>query len=146
MNQSHSCKVYLSWYDVELLTRTVTNKIKKSKKSYDAILGITNGGIIPARLLARELNINLILLLPIRDKRFRIEEMPALYKEKKYLIVDEIYDTGNTYSVVSAELRRFDCDFAFLLKRRHNNTGNFRAYIGKVLNHSKWVQFPWERE
>ena len=142
VSEKRSSKEYCSWEEVESLTRIVADKIRKSNKTYDAILGITNGGIVPARLMARELNIDYIQLVPVRNKKLYKQEMPLLFKDKKYLIIDEIYDTGNTFSKVYDAVRMFDCDFAFLMSRyEHNSRG---TYIGKVLNHNKWIVFPWE--
>jgi uncharacterized protein len=64
------------------------------------LLWASNGGIIPARLLARELDIDYIQLIPVRNKELCKEELPLLLKDKKYLIIDEIYDTGATFSKV----------------------------------------------
>ncbi|MFL6383161.1 MAG: phosphoribosyltransferase [Nitrososphaeraceae archaeon] len=143
VSEKKSPKVYCNWDEVESLTRTIADKIRRSKnKEYDAILAVTRGGIIPARLMARELGINYIQLIPVRDKKLYIEEMPVLRKDKKYLVIDEIYDTGNTFYKVHDAVKIFDCDFAFLMSRYdHNNRG---TYIGKVLNHNKWIVFPWE--
>ena len=144
MSEKRSSKEYCSWEEVGSLTRIVADKIRKSNKTYDAILGITNGGIVPARLMARELNIDYIQLVPVRNKKLYKHEMPLLFKDKKYLIIDEIYDTGNTFSKVYDAVRMFDCDFAFLMSRyEHNSRG---TYVGKVLNHNKWIVFPWEQK
>lgn len=133
---------YCNWEEVESLVELVADKIRSSNKIYDIILGITNGGVIPARLMARELNIDHIQLIPIRRKKLYEEEMPALFKEKNYLVIDEIYDTGDIYSKVHDALKTFDCDFAFLMSRYQVY---FKAaYIGKILNHNKWIVFPWE--
>ena len=88
--------------------KKVTNEIESSNKKYDAILGITNGGIIPARLIARELEIDHILFIPVRSKKLHKEEMSPVLTGKKYLIADDIYDTGNIYAIVSSEVERFD--------------------------------------
>ena len=142
ISEKNSPKEYCNWEEIELLTKIVTDKIRGSNKEYDAILGITNGGIIPARLMARELNIDYIQLIPVRHKKLYKEEMPLLLKDKKYLIIDEIYDTGYTFFKVYDAVKIFDCDFAFLMSRyEHNSRGN---YIGKVLNHNNWIVFPWE--
>ena len=142
ISEKNSPKEYCNWEEIESLTKIVADKIRRSNKMYDAILGITNGGVIPARLMARELNIDYIQLIPVRHKKLYKEEMPLLLKDKKYLIVDEIYDTGNTLCKVYVAVRIFDCDFAFLMSRyEHNSRG---IYIGKVLNHNKWIVFPWE--
>ncbi len=142
IREKNSPKEYCNWEEVESLTRIVADKIRRSNKKYDAILAITKGGIIPARLMARELDIDYIHLIPVRDKKLYKEEMPLLLKDKKYLIIDEIYDTGDIFYKVYEAVRVFDCDFAFLMSRYELN--NTRTYIGKVLNHNKWIVFPWE--
>ena len=131
-----------NWNEVQCLVKIVADKIRSSNKIYDVILAITNGGVIPARLMARELNIDHIQLIPVRQKKLYKEEMPILFKDKKYLVIDEIYDTGDIYSKVHDVLKIFDCDFAFLMSRYQVNFKG--AYIAKILNHSKWIVFPWE--
>ena len=143
VNEVSSPKEYCSWEEVELLTKTVAQKIQTSNKKYDIILGITNGGIIPARLMARELDINHIQFIPIRNKKLYKKEMFPLFKVKKYLIVDEILDTGETFSKVYNIIRMLDCDFAFLMSR-YRYTGKSSVFVGKLLNHNKWIVFPWE--
>jgi uncharacterized protein len=93
--------------------------------------------------MARELNINDIQFIPIRNKKLFINELRPLLKGKKYLIVDDIYDTGNTFSKVFDSLRGFDCDFAFLMSRYRDGNA---TVVAKILNHNKWVVFPWERK
>jgi hypoxanthine phosphoribosyltransferase len=147
LSEKNSLKEYYSWEEVELLTKILAQKIRKStKKRYDAILSVTNGGIIPARLMARELDINFIQFIPIRNKKLYKQEMPLLTKYKKYLIIDEIYDTGDTFYKVFDVVRTFNCDFAFLICRYRDNINNDirRIYVGKILNHNKWIVFPWE--
>ena len=145
ISKKNSPKEYCSWEEVESLIKTVANKIRRlTTKKYDSILAVTNGGIIPARLIARELNINEIHFIPIGNKKLNEQHMPLLFKDKKYLIVDEMYDTGDTFSKIHEVTRVFDCDFAFLMSRYKNNNAANGMYIGKILNHKKWIVFPWE--
>ena len=145
INKKNSHREYCSWEEVESLTKVVADKIKRSKrKRYDAILAVTNGGIIPARLMARELNVKHIQFIPVRNKKLHEYEMPPLFIDKKYLIVDEIYDTGEIFSKVSDATRIFDCDFAFLMSRYKKNNSAKITYVGKILNNNKWIVFPWE--
>jgi hypoxanthine phosphoribosyltransferase len=149
VNEYSSPKEYYSWRQIELLIKTVADKILRSNKRYDAILGITNGGIIPARLIARELDINHISFIPFRSGKLHKEEMPSLLESKKYLVIDDIYDTGNIFSVASNEVGKFNCDFAFLVRRFADDDGGGcggETYIGEILNHKKWIVFPWERK
>jgi uncharacterized protein len=93
--------------------------------------------------MARELDINHIQFIPIRNKKLYKKEMFPLFKVKKYLIVDEILDTGETFSKVYNIIRMLDCDFAFLMSR-YRYTGKSSVFVGKLLNHNKWIVFPWE--
>lgn len=148
VNEYSSPKEYYSWKQIESLVKKVANKMLSSNKSYNAILGVTNGGIIPARLIARELGISHILFISVRSKKLHKEEMSPLFDSKKYLVIDDIYDTGDTYSVVSNEMGKFDCDFAFLVRRFANNDDDAggKIYVGEILNHKRWIVFPWEQK
>ena len=144
VNEKSSPKEYCSWEEVGLLTKIVATKIQGSNKKYDVILGVTNGGIIPARLMALELDIQHIQFIPVRNKNVNTEEMPQLATDKKYLVVDEIYDTGETFTKVHHAMRNFDCDYAYLVRRFDDTNDNQTLFVGKILNHDKWIVFPWE--
>jgi hypoxanthine phosphoribosyltransferase len=141
IDEESSPKEYYSWNEIEELVKDIANLIQRSKKNYNLILAITNGGLVPARLLARELDINNIQFIPIRNKKLYREEMLSLDRNRKYLVVDDIYDTGDTFSKVFAIVKDFDCDFAFLMSRYKDNNA---PLVAKILNHEKWIVFPWE--
>ena len=67
--------------------------------------------------MARGLNIDFIQFIPVRNKELQREEMPLLHKDKKYLVIDEIYDTGDTFSKVYDVVKVVDNDFAFLMSK-----------------------------
>jgi hypothetical protein len=54
------------------------------------------------------------------------------------LIINDIYDMGDTYSRVAGALKDFRRDFCFCMSR-HKSHG----ITGKVLNHNRWILFPW---
>ncbi|MGZ5491803.1 MAG: hypothetical protein ACXWE6_13840, partial [Nitrososphaeraceae archaeon] len=97
---------YLDWDDIENLVKKTALKIKKNNKKYDLIIGIKNGGIIPALLISRELDINDIEFISI--KRNKIFKFNKFHKNKKYLLIDEIYDTGKTFFIVNEYFKRFE--------------------------------------
>ena len=134
---------YLDWDDIENLVKKTALKIKKNNKKYDLIIGIKNGGIIPALLISRELDINDIEFISI--KRNKIFKFNKFHKNKKYLLIDEIYDTGKTFFIVNEYFKRFEYDYACLVSRyRIPDNNNNKIVSGKILNHKKWIVFPWE--
>jgi len=132
-------KQHCSWQEIERLVKNVAAQVNKSGTRYDCILAITKGGIVPARLLSRETGIDVVQLVPMRDKTVVMSEMPVLDPGKRYLVIDDIYDTGNTYRKVVDALQNVACDFCFCMSRyrSHGITAN-------VLDHNKWIIFPWE--
>jgi uncharacterized protein len=133
-------EIACSWQEIERLAKEISLQIKKSRAIYDYILGITNGFVIPAKLLSRELGIDLVQFVPVRNKTLIKPEMPALHADRRYVIMDDIHDTADTYNKVADALKRFSYDFAFCMSRYKQNYGLF----AKMLNHEKWVVFLWE--
>lgn len=138
---SRSEKEPVSWFEIQYLVREIAKKARESGKKYDCILGITRGGVVPARLLAEELGIDKIMLVPVRRKKLVVSEMPHLDKKERYLIIDDIYDTGMTQAQVARATKGYKRDFAFCMARHENRAG----ITGRVLNHNRWIVFPWEK-
>lgn len=128
-----------SWQEIENLVREIAIQVKKSGTRYDCILAITRGGIVPARLLSRELGIDTMQFIPVRNKTVIKSEMPALDIGKQYLVIDDIYDTGDTFHKVTNALNGFNCDYCFCMSRYKSH-----GITGKVLDHNRWIVFPWE--
>jgi hypoxanthine phosphoribosyltransferase len=128
-----------SWFEIHYLVKELARKVGQEK--YDCILGIANGGIIPAKLLAEELHLDAIHLVPVRNKKVIAAEMPKLDRNKRYLVIDDIYDTGATFDMVAHALKGYNCDFAFCMSRYEQSAGVY----GRILNHNRWIVFPWEK-
>lgn len=134
-------KEYLDWNDIENLVKRTVSKIKENNKKYDIIIGIKNGGIIPAKLISRELDIDDIDFISIKKNQMFIScNFP---RNKKYLVIDEIYDTGKTFLIVNKFFNSFEYDYACLISR-YRITDNKKIISGEILNHNKWIVFPWE--
>ena len=134
-------KDYLDWDDIENLVKKTALKIKENNKNYDLIIGIKNGGIIPAKLISRELDINDIDFISVKmNQMFASSNFP---RNKKYLLIDEIYDTGKTFCIVNKFFNGFEYDYACLISR-YRIIDNSKIITGDILNHNKWVVFPWE--
>jgi hypoxanthine phosphoribosyltransferase len=139
-SSSKNGKEPCSWFEIHYLVKEVARQVVESGKKYGCILAVTRGGIIPARLLSEELGIDDIKLVPVRRKKLVASEMPALGKKEHYLVIDDIYDTGSTHAQVARALGGFNCDYAFCMTRYETKAGIY----GRILNHGRWIVFPWE--
>ena len=139
--ETSTFREYLSWIDIESLIDIISNKIRKGNKKYDTVIGIKNGGIIPATLISRELEIKEIEF--ISTKSVQTDEVCNRIKNnKKYLLVDEIYDTGKTFLAIKERLKNIEYDFTCLISRYRMEDNNI--IVGRVLNNTNWIVFPWE--
>jgi hypoxanthine phosphoribosyltransferase len=121
LNQPTLC---ISWERFEQLIRELASTIKDSNIHINGIYGIPRGGLIIAVRLSHLLNI------PLRP-----------YNLPNTLIVDDICDSGKTLHFHSVR-NSFKYFYASLFKR-HNSSFN-PNFVGKILDHDSWIEFPWE--
>lgn len=141
MNNINSNREYLSWDEIENLIKIIGSKIREKNEKYDSIIGIKNGGIIPARLISKELEINEIEFISTKQNHYN-KVFHSISKDKKYLLIDEIYDTGKTFLEIKDYLKNIEYNFVCLLSRY--KIYDDKIIVGKILNNKKWIVFPWE--
>lgn len=144
----------LSWQDVEFLCESVACQIIASKYEPDLVIGLLWGGAIPTRIIMDMANIDRKKVAFIETKyydgtkkRESVEILGDLrdlwIKDKKILIIDDIYDTGKTIKVLKKKL---DCPksvkTATLVCKGKQPKGSYNALT--IPDKSTWVVFPWE--
>jgi xanthine phosphoribosyltransferase len=120
---------------------------------FEAIVCITRGGLVPAAIVARELNVRMIETVSVvsyRDYKNQGElsvlkgiapEVKKLQSQgKRVLIVDDLVDTGNTARVVRDLLpgAHFAAVYAKPMGRPLVDT-----FITEV-SQDTWIYFPWD--
>ena len=122
---------------------------------FDAIVCITRGGLVPAAIVARELNVRLIdtvCVASYQDYKNQGEikvlkgiapEVAAMRGQGKgVLIVDDLVDTGKTAQTVRQLLPKahFACLYAKPAGRPIVDS------FVKEFKQTKWIHFPWDIE
>ena len=122
---------------------------------FDAIVCITRGGLVPAAIVARELNVRLIETVCVASyydyknqgelkvlKGIAPEVTSMRTQGKRVLIVDDLVDTGNTARIVRELLpaAHFATVYAKPLGRPLVDT-----FITEV-SQDTWILFPWDIE
>ena len=116
---------------------------------YAGIVAITRGGLIPAAIIARELDCRLIESVSIvtydEEKRGepRVAKPPAAAGDGEgWLILDDLVDTGTTARVVRALLPR--AHFATVYAKPAGKP-TVDTFITEV-SQDTWILFPWDTE
>jgi xanthine phosphoribosyltransferase len=120
---------------------------------FEAIVAVTRGGLVPAAIVARELNIRLIETVCIASYNHQSQGELTVLKSvadsivklaggegKGVLIVDDLVDTGKTARVVRELIPRahFATVFAKPMGRPLVDT-----FITEV-SQDTWIFFPWD--
>jgi xanthine phosphoribosyltransferase len=152
-NSPHPEKIFpVSWDQFHRDSRALAWRLHGAGP-FEAIVCITRGGLVPAAIVARELNVRMIetvSVLSYRDCNNQGEvtvlkgiapEVKALQsKGKVVLIVDDLVDTGKTARVVRDMLPKahFATVYAKPMGRPLVDT-----FITEV-SQDTWIYFPWD--
>jgi xanthine phosphoribosyltransferase len=118
---------------------------------FKGLVAITRGGLVPAAIIARELNLRLIdtaccSTYDRMERGARVEFLKGTVAEEEqgagWLIVDDLVDTGVTARAVRARLPQshFATVYAKPAGRPVVDT-----YITEV-SQDTWILFPWDQE
>ena len=140
----------LSWTEFHRDTRALATQLLARHGAplpWRGIIGIARGGLIPAAILARELNIRLVDSLCIasydHDRQGEPEVIKAIAGDGEgFLLVDDLVDTGVTARVAREMLPRA-CFVSIYAKPAGRELSEFYA---REFSQETWVHFPWDSE
>jgi xanthine phosphoribosyltransferase len=118
---------------------------------FKGLVAITRGGLVPAAIIARELNLHLIDTVCCStydrmERGARVELLKGSVAEHEqgdgWLIVDDLVDTGVTAKAVRAMLPR--AHFATVYAKPAGRPA-VDTFITEV-SQDTWILFPWDQE
>ena len=115
---------------------------------FKGIIGVARGGLVPAAIVARELNIRLVDTLCIctyqgREQTGGEEVLKAIEGDGDgWLVVDDLVDTGNTATIIRNMLPK--AHFATLYSKPAGKP-LVDTFITEV-SQDTWILFPWDSE
>lgn len=149
-------KINLSWASVDDMVESLRHDIKRQIVEHDlkldGIIGIARGGLVPAVMLSHALGIRQFTTVRAKqydDETHRAGQMVTsldgslgLDYEGRYLIVDDIVDTGNTLRFFRGVLpNSLTCA---LVANRAPMEQNLVDFVARPNPEDQWIVFPWE--
>ena len=155
----HEKGFHVSWdqihRDARALAWRLDGKGPGEGGTWKAVVGITRGGLVPAMIVARELDIRTIDTISIKsykgdgDKGIQGELVvlkspdPAMMGDGEgVLVVDDLVDSGRTLELVRQMYPR--AHFATVYAKPAGNP-LVDTYITEV-SQDTWILFPWDTE
>ena len=116
-------------------------------KSWQGIVTITRGGLVPASIIARELEIRLVDTVCISSYDARDQGESTILKSvdmdgEDWLLVDDLVDTGQTARIVREMLPK--AHFATVYAKPEGRP-LVDTFITEV-SQDTWILFPWDTE
>jgi len=118
-------------------------------KKFDVIIGLIRGGLIPAVRLSHKLDTPMLpfnphLLHSNGDERGNVEIPISPVVVRRILIVDDISDTGKTFSKCAKFFKKRGFRVYTASVFTNKTTTIFKPDFSVLDSQKRWVIFPWE--
>lgn len=142
----------LSWDDMYEYGRILAGKIREEHFKPDAIVAIARGGYVPARTLCDFLMVDRLYSVQVRhwgqtgqrSKNAKLwHPLSADLKGKNVLIVDDLADTGQSFDIALAEVRKHDPKAVKTAALFVLENSKFVPDYYVAMRPWKWFVFPW---
>ena len=136
----------VSWEELHRHSKALAWRLMEGGP-WQGLVAVTRGGLVPAAIVARELEIRLIETICISSYDDRDQGELTVLKEvpgdgKGWLIVDDLVDTGRTAQVVRDSLPK--AHFATVYAKPAGRP-LVETFITEV-SQDTWILFPWDTE
>jgi len=157
-------KTYITWEEIQRDSAALADEL--AHLNFSCIIGVANGGMIPATLLAKQLKVDKLLSCNLKSyqedepregahcesdvvKTISFPEWSMLREEDRVLIVDDLVDTGLTLkqikqynNIINYKQPEKNWVFATLYNKPKSI---FKPdYTVREFDNDEWIVFPWE--
>lgn len=148
----------LTWQDVDKLIDVLLGQLRQAP-TFNAVLVITRGGIIPGGLLCEALNIKHVVTAAVQFPSSPPAGQPMaawpdflqfpndnLLKGRHVLIVDDVWGSGRTISAVKGRVNAATNQYATCVFHYNPYRSLFNKdkpdFYGAITD--AWIVYPWE--
>lgn len=138
-------KLHVSWEDVARLADELAEQLMPRKDEFRTLIAITRGGMVPAAIIARRLDIKYIDTVGISSYEDKVQGEVQVIKTipgngEGCLVIDDLVDRGTTAQVVRQMLPK--SVIAVLYAKPSGKP--FADIAVKDIPQDMWIEFPWE--
>ena len=116
---------------------------------WKGIIAITRGGLVPAAVIARELEIRIVDTICVNSYDEQSQGEPKLLKEtaekgdgEGFLLIDDLVDTGATAKIVKASVPKAHFATVYAKPAGRPLVDTFITEVSQ----DTWIRFPWDME
>lgn len=137
---------YVSWEAFHIATKELAKGLLN--RDFDSIVAVSRGGLVPAAILARELDIRVVDSICVssydhdQQRELKVLKDAALADSPRLLIVDDLVDTGET---AKALREHFPTACFVTVYAKPQGKPLVDHYVTDI-EQDTWIQLPWDME
>lgn len=138
----------VSWEELHRNSKALAWRLSEMKP-YKGIIAVTRGGLVPAAIVARELDIRLIDTVCVLSYNHKAKGDVNVIKYaniaddgKEWLIVDDLVDTGETIKAIRLSLPNAHYATVYAKPSGREQVDTFITEVSQ----DTWIYFPWDME
>jgi len=117
--------------------------------NWRAVVAITRGGMAPAMIIARELDIRVVDTISVKSYNHQEQSEPRIIKSPDssvtgdgtgILVIDDLVDTGKTLEIVRASMPKAHVATIYAKPMGRNQVNSFITEVSQ----DTWIFFPWD--
>ncbi|MEI4233833.1 xanthine phosphoribosyltransferase [Roseovarius sp. D22-M7] len=147
----HEKGFHVSWDQLHRDARALAWRLQGEAPDtgWRALVAITRGGMAPAMIVARELDIRMVDTISVKSYDHQTQGVARIIKSPDagvvgdgagVLIVDDLVDTGRTLDVVRAALPRAHIATVYAKPLGRDRVDTFVTEVSQ----DTWIFFPWD--
>lgn len=114
-----------------------------------AVVAITRGGMVPAMIVARELDIRIVDTISVKSYQHQNQSEPRVIKAPSaeavgdgegVLVIDDLVDTGKTLEVVRKHMPKAHIATVYAKPMGRPQVNSFITEVSQ----DTWIFFPWD--
>jgi len=138
----------VSWDELHRHSKLLAWRLLE-KGPWKGVIAVARGGLVPACIVARELDLRLVETFCISTYDHKDQGSATILKGldsagegEGWLVVDDLVDTGNTFRIIRKSLPKahYGCVYA-----KPQGLDTVDTFITEV-SQDTWIHFPWDLE
>ena len=147
----HEKGFHVSWDQLHRDARALAWRLQGEAPvdGWKAVVAITRGGMAPAMIVARELDIRTVDTISVKSYNHQTQSAPVVIKSpdmdlvgdgEGVLIVDDLVDTGKTLDVVRKHMPKAKVATIYAKPMGRDMVDTFVTEVSQ----DTWIFFPWD--
>jgi xanthine phosphoribosyltransferase len=150
-DSSATKRFIVSWDQFQRDCKALAWRLVEKKESWKGIVAITRGGLFPAGIIARELDIKTVETLGIASYVGKTRGEAKILKDVNrelvgdgdgWLIIDDLVDTGNTAKMILEMMPKAHLATVYAKPAGEPLVETYVTWVSQ----DTWVHFPWDMD